>query len=327
MKTAKKVISVIMAVIMLITGSPILQASDMVNLDRAQIAELQKEILQDVKVDLNKSKDPVKNLIARHALVQKTPEQFAEELIINLKDIDVRAAFNEFLDLKKQAEEIAATDPRYAIIKDKNEREKVALFTTMETNLKGFVERNKEAIKSIGVLVALIASPFVIWLLSSIAAKLGLEVLAMHLKELAELLGASEVLAVGGITFAAIIALAFTLIVFLTSSYVPAISPSSSDEEAFEGFSKDPFGILAEFDEPDFYFVYNKGPKCAQLLDDVTYIEWYLESNKGNLDFESSIIPLHTQTIEWHEMTMEERADYLHNFAKLFKSQATSFRW
>lgn len=326
MKTAKRIICLVMAVIMLFTGTPALQASDL-GLDKAQMAELQQDILQGAKRDLNPVKDPVKELIARHALVKKTPEELAHELIERVKGIDVKASFNEFLELKRQAEEVAATDPKYAIIKSKSKREKVAFFTIMETNLKEFVKKNERTIQGILAFIGLIISPFVVALLAELLSALGLMGLAAVLSHLAAMLEAAVIIGSIGAAFAAIVALLLTLPLLFSSAYVPVISPNLSDEETFEIFVEDPFGMLAKFGDPDFYLMYGKGPKCAQVLDDATYIEEYIALHEGKLDFDSEMIPLHTRTIGYIELPSAKKGEYLHKFAELFKSQATSFRW
>ena len=111
---------------------------------------------------------------------------------------------------------------------------------------------------------------------------------------------------------------------FFGGAYTPAIAPAFDEEKTLQRFTEKPFDYLADFERKNKEFeyanIYNKGPKAAQVLNDVVDIEYYVSINPQNL--ENAKEKLYIGTIDWYEMEPEARAEYLHNFAERLRTEA-----
>ncbi len=303
MKIMKRVISLVMAVIMLITGTPALQASELA-LDRAQMAELQKEILQDVKADVNIVPEYTK-LMNHYQQAKKN----VEERLNKLNDIELteeqQKAVEEYVNqLKEKAEELAKTE-EYEIV-PKEERRIVAFNTLLFADFEEISEdiadfwdqgiSNKLVLIGGGTLVlSLLAIPIAIkfeigWLIgaSTVALKLGTGLI----------LGA-------------------LMIVLFTNSYIPVINFSLDAEETNKVFSEKPFEYLSKIENEAEYANLNK--KCPQLLKDAVDIEYDTSLNVTSQNIKEK---LYIGSLDWYKMSTEERADYLHNFAERLRAES-----
>ena len=317
MKTAKKVISLVMAVIMLFTGTPALQASDLA-FDRAQLAELQKEILPDVKPDLNQVKDPVQELIARRNEMKNHSESLIvkfEQLIKSIAESTKIDNIKNAVQLMERASKKIQIDPRFEKIPE-DEQMKVAISTVLVNRISVADKSSEDFAAAYASIALMLAGIGIFWVIFGegdpikILEKIGIEITDRGL--------------CAGALIAAI--LMMVIAVISSGSYLPVISSSSSDDEAFEAFSEKPFELLSKFGEPDFYIMYNRGPKSAEILTDTQDILYYT-ARKG-IDIENSIDIIKTKTVDWRvSMSAKDRAYCLHERAESLRAEATSFRW
>ena len=125
MKTIKRVISLVMAVIMLFTGTPALQASDLA-FDRAQLAELQQEISPlvtdsaefDGEDEINDDLSSLKKLQRRY-----------KEAIKKYKELDTREARRDVKTKKQKALEIANQMEEFDQFETDERKAEVAFYT------------------------------------------------------------------------------------------------------------------------------------------------------------------------------------------------------
>ena len=121
----------------------------------------------------------------------------------------------------------------------------------------------------------------------------------------------------GGIGGAIAMFLMFTFV----SPSKPVFSPSLFSEETISAFLVNPFSNLVLFDTRanDSEMFYGKSEDCARLLYDTVDIEYYISRN---LSIENMRARLYTQTIDWHDLTTEQKADYIHNLAERLRAEA-----
>lgn len=307
MKTMKKIISLTMAVIMLITGTPALQASEFA-LDRAQLAELQKEILPDLKQNLNQEKNPVNELMDRYQEAKKNAEEMAKELNkIQLTEKQQKEITDSINQLKEKAEELAKTE-EYAKFVPKKDRKAAALndlllkidFDDIWNRDFGF------GLGMVGV-GGLLISAIIIFLYEDFPF-----MIPMWLGDVAA----------GSFAGGAALVIGAIIITLFSNAYTPIISWDLSAEETAKVFSEKPFTYLAKFENGAEYA--NLNNKCPQLLKDAVDIEYYTSFKVTPQNMKDK---LYIGSLEWYKMTTEERAAYLHNFAERLRAESKSFRW
>lgn len=307
MKMARKIICLVMSVIMLFTGTPILQAGDLaLNLDKAQMAEFQQEILQDVNKNINKPKDPVKELIDRYNQALANYEARAKDV----NEQNTEAVEARIKEIEREAE-IEMTDEKYDNIKRK-EKKQVAFNSVLYRKLDNMSSTDRDVV--IGQLL-------IVTSVSAAVAFLGIAMIGAETIFSNPMLGfriaqIGKVLSIAG-GVVALIALAVAASIY---TYTPKISPSATSEETLKIFSEKPFAYLAEFHtngEGDFGLIYKK---CPQILTDTIDIEYYTSLK---FKFEDEKDKIFTKTIDWRKsITPEKRADYLHQFAERLRSEA-----
>lgn len=311
MKTIKRVISLVMAVIMLITGTPVLQASDLA-FDRAQMKELQKEISQDVKVGIYVDELPVK-LMNRYKQAKKNSELMLKKLNkIQLTEEQQKAAEEFINQLKEKAEELAKTE-EYEIV-PKPERQAAAfnsilfdsiLFDGDEYHGLGYCGANMIVIGALTGGLGLIISE-----------------IALNIDILPLWLGDVGIYAVQGGTVLVFIGLGLLIISLFSGAYRTVMDFGLDAKETAEVFSKKPFVFLSKFEnEVEYRNLYNK---CPELLQDAVDIEYYTSLNVTPQNMKEK---LYIGSLEWYKASTEERAAYLHEFAERLRDEAKSFRW
>ncbi len=303
MKTMKKIISLTMAVIMLITGSPVLQASDLA-LDRAQMAGLQQEILQDVKINVP---NPVRALKALHDKATENNKARLAEFNEKIQGEALEAVKEHLNGLKEQAKALAKSE-EYLIV-PKPERLLVAFNTLLSVNLDSDCERKIREI-SADITLGLSVSDFVIGVALKVVAKTpGITA------EAAEYLSG---IASGFFRLSLIFFLIRLIEELFIESYTPTIAPSLNAEETSRIFSEKPFTFLATFENEAEYA--NLYKKCPELLNDAVTIEYY--TSLASVTAEDIKDMSYIGTLGWYKMTTEERSAYLHNFAERLRAEA-----
>ena len=290
MKQIKKLISLIMAVIILFAATPALQAGDFA-LDRAQMAELQEEILQNVKTDINPIKDPAQALMDRYEQAK-----IKTEAEIRRRN---QQAWEEFkkMDIKNQV-----------------------VLSSMLFLMIGYEIKYKE-IPSI-----VWGKPVCALGLSATGSSSVMDITAAMIEGLLASggklpSGILGLFAINNIAWTvrnlSVIGLLATATMELTISYTPIISPSLDKDETSEIFSKKPFAYLAQFENVFEYS--NLYHKCPELLQDSVDIEYYVSCNPT---FENMSDKMYVETPEWGKLSLQERKGYLHNLAERLRLES-----
>ncbi len=309
MKILNKTISLTMAVIMMITATPVLQAADFAaSLDKQQFNELKRQISSSVTAEIAKVKPiiyegipDVKTIKERYATSRKNYEQNLQEFSKqNIEpDVEEYERYVEFL--KEEAKQRIKTDSRYDGFKTQKEKEQVAFYTVLLEEIKKSDEER---------------SLYYSYIVGDICGGL---IIGMILAYMANEMGAGMT----GILISGAIAGAISMfLMFLFASpSKPVFNPSLFSEELIAAFLVNPFSNLALFNKraSDSEMFYNKSADCAQLLYDAVDIEYYISLNPS---IENMKARLYTQTIDWHDLTTEARADYIHNLAERLRAEA-----
>ncbi len=216
--------------------------------------------------------------------------------------------------VNQEVEKEANTKRYKKVIKNKDERKRVAANTTLYTSLfyhDGHLFGRGLEFFLEGVIIT--ASFIILYQLAHFVDKKGLSLL-------------TELLCLGDLVvgFMWLAWMGGLLIRFLGGAYTPSISPAFDEKKVFGRFTEKPFEYLADFDKKNKEFeyanVYGKSQRCAQALNDAVDIEYYVSANPNN--FENAKDKLYVGTIDWYEMEPEARAEYLHNFAERLRAEA-----
>ena len=306
MKTTKRIICLAMAVIMLITGTPALQAGEAFNLDKTQMKELRQDILQDLNKDILKVKDPVKELMARYQQAKKNAEARLQEINkVQLTEDQQKAAEEHVNQLKEKAEELAKTE-EYVLYVPKPERQAAAFNGILLTDiLLTSDDLENYAFKAFytGVVMEI----------------LGL--ILIYIEDVRRTPKWFKILTRTNRT-AGFLIIAEALFVMFVSAYTPMIAPSLGAEETCELFSEKPFYFLAKFDEQkeaaynEFANMYGK---CPQALQDAVLIEEVVSANPNSQNMKEK---LYIGSLGWYKDSVKDRTDYLHNFAERLRVES-----
>ena len=324
MKTLNKITSLTMAVIMLITATPVLQASDFaVDLNNAELKKLRKEISVSVSETLSnykgpKSKKPLyegipsaAELRERHNLAL---ENYKMNLKINAKDADIRDMKKYVEELKEAAKKMVQENPDlYDAFGSEKEKERVAFYTVLYDEMNKAYEVKEHFDKVSSLILTISFSSFVV---GAVLGVLGIK--------------GSKALYIIGIPIAIISLLTMIAAVLIPipvpKSYFNNINISDNSEMIInkmkEQFLEDPFMAVNVFNKggvDDFALFYIRDESCAQLLYDVVDIEYFVSKNQS---LENMHDHLYTQTVEWHYLDLGYKANYLHNLANRLRAEA-----
>ncbi len=316
MKTVKKVISLTMAVVIMITTSPILQAADLANLDRAQLDELRAEVLSVVENPENfqtlKTIPSVKTLKKRYDKALEIYEANLQNLSGKTNKQD-NAYYESYInELKKKAEQRVYRNENgeFDGFNSRKEKEQAAFYTVlleeMEkhnlVNDRDFWQVLRDA-PGLGIVTLIVSAG-------------GILLIKKGTSALIRRIGWTLVASAAG---AAALHLLSSL---FTQPSKPYFSLGISANEALLAFLDKPFYHLANFKTSgvdDFGLFYNKSKKCAEVLYDVVDIEYYTAENPSGRNMMDRI---YTQTVTWNHLSMESKVEYLHNLAERLREEA-----
>ncbi len=313
MKEIKKLISLVMATIMLITSAPVLQASDLANLDMAEINELKQEILpsimdsDDFKEDgrISEGIPSLRQLKKRYKEALKNYEKRFKEF----SESDTKQSIEESIEYirYKQSEAIisAQTDMTYGGFESEEEQQTVDFYNRLYKDLE------KRALSEETRQVEL----------ECYCAAIGVGTISV-----AGICGAAfglPGLAIGGIA-----GLFVSSIVTLTSVI------GSKHIFGTPGKKLSPIGIKSQFVEKPFEslaLLNTRGDNdfkelykiCPDVLYDVIDIEWYVSRNLTIDNMKHRVYP---QTTEWKNLTTPERIFYLHDVAERLRAEAQEIK-
>ena len=315
MKIIKRAISLVMAVIMLFTGTPTLQASDLA-FDRAQLAELQKEISLNVNTDINLTKNSIKELMDKYKQAKINNEERIKKL--NEKsEADVETAKEYLEKLKEDVNEVVKTEA-YAKI-PREERKIVALSTSMYNKIR---EEEKKIFQTDDPIELTMYEFMTVAMMEILVGGTlwGLGALLGSLAEDASLLTASRIgKIVAAIGFGQmVVLLIFGLIEYaFVKPYKPILSPSMNANDTTKVFSEKPFVFLNQFENE--YEYANLYQKCPELLKDTVDIEYYVSRDPNSQNLKDKLF---TQTLYWYNKKPQERVTELHKFAERLRAEA-----
>ena len=130
MKTLKKILSLVMSAILLITTNSALQATQIDGVQMEEIKELRSAIIKEVKKEKLYSNIPEpKDMISRHDLAVKNYEDNLKALDKSLEGRDAKDIKKHLNQLKKVAEYTAKHDERYLVVPEPDRQ--MAAFNTL----------------------------------------------------------------------------------------------------------------------------------------------------------------------------------------------------
>ena len=359
MKALKKMISLTMSAILLITTNSALQAAKVDTAQMQEIKELRSDIIKEVKREkLYPNLPRPEEMIFRHGQAVKNEEAQVGKILAEFK-----AKYPVTKEKEEEAKGFAkelksalqnTTLSAYGVFSKYQNKYidektlKIIKQVSQKINKEADTARYKKVIKNKGERIkvaantALYADSF--WDLvedidfffedicqndqTCVGILIGLRSIVVFVIGTGVVLFSEtikneilhNVLAYSG---GAIILMGF-LLMFFSSAYSPSIAPIFDEEKTLQMFTEKPFEYLADFEKKNKEFeyvnIYNKGPKAAQALNDVVDIEYYVSANPDNL--ENIKDKLYIGTIDWYEMEPEARAEYLHNFAERLRTEA-----
>lgn len=311
MKTLNKIISLTMVVIILITASPVLQAADFfAALNKAELKELREEISSSLPEHELKILPRLSDIKQRY---KKAIVNYKNNLKVISEDSSKKDIpdYEEYLQfLREEARKRIRKDARYDGFQSEEEKEQVAFYTILVeelTNAQQYKDdRHKERFNCIVDSMAV-----------TIFVGLGLGMLVIYATDVYLDLDAGSVLLGMGTMFGV---MAIGALIAVPAK--PYFNFNLTPRELLSNFVANPFTAIAKFNTgatDDFRIVYSKSQSCAQALYDVVDIEYYTSLNPNLENIRARLYPY---TIDWYEMTTEDRVDYLHNVAERLRAEA-----
>lgn len=315
MKVLKKVISLTMAVIMLVTASPILQAAEFsTSLDRAEIKELMSNLNSSLYETMGKDWEPLYQGIPNVETLKKRYNLAIKNYKENLKEVSNRYDDREtkkYIEyLKQQAEQRVKDDPRYEGFRSDEEKIQAAFYTVLFEELeKGTSIENEYSANLTGSTLLLVGGIMV----GVVCLAIGLSVVE-----------SSWLFTLGGV--GAILGAILLFVERPDYSYFSDINVADKNYRTIVAmqskFLENPFMALAQFGKgrvDDFVVFYNEYKDCAQVLYDAVDIEYYTSMNQTVENMKARI---YTQTVDWRNLTVGEQTTYLHNLAERLRAEA-----
>lgn len=328
MKTIKKAISLLMAVIMLFTGTSVLSAADLV-LDTTQITKLQEEI--SLAIDKSNSFQTPKDIYAEIP-DWKELEALYNEANKNYKELKEKIKSEEteifHKEIKEKIRELAKNDTNFEDFKDQEGFEKIVFYSYLFEDIAN-AEKKGVSSKILGVAIPLVTLDM-FYLEKQLIGSLHSKILQLWLED-GESIASGEALYSFGLSNAIKCTTLLFLLLLPSNGFNPSLptseiqsfdTPIVTNEKVF-AFLEDPFSALAVFHERnknDFEKFFNIDITAAQILFDAVYIEWYISHNPTLSNMKYRIYP---HTLEWKTMfSAEERKDKLHEIAELLRAQS-----
>lgn len=314
MKTLNKIISLTMVVIILITASPVLQAADFfAALNKAELKELREEISSSLPEHELKILPRLSDIKQRY---KKAIVNYKNNLKVISEDSSKKNIqdYEEYLQfLREEARKRIRKDARYDGFQSEEEKEQVAFYTILVEELTNAQQYKDDRYKErfYCVVDSMAVTVFV---------GLGLGMLVTYLTEVFLDLADEVSVPLGMGTMFGVMAIGALIAV----PAKPYFNFNLTPRELLSNFVANPFTAIAKFNTgatDDFRIVYNKSQSCAQALYDVVDIEYYTSFNPN---LENIRARLYTYTIDWYEMTTEDRVDYLHNVAERLRAEANT---
>ena len=319
MKTLNKIVSLVMVVIMLITAIPVLQAADFTaEIDKAELNSLRKEIQYSFQNQFNFKKDgAIYEGIPSVKTLQKRYEEALDNYYKNFQEFsnsDTKPGVQEaqqYIEYKKrEAKILAKEDKRFQGFASEEEKEEIAFYTLLFRDMKEADEAKELRKKWKEFYLDNVAMGFVngIWA----------GFVAWAIKEGVKNIPPKRMIPwmLGGAGVGTILAL-----VLSTDKRFPVFSSELAPEAVKYQFLDNPFRKLSLFNTggvDDFAVFYFKGKDFAQILYDAVDIEWYISQNPnmGNMIYRG-----YPRTLEWQNLTTEQKAAYLHEYAERLRAE------
>ena len=311
MKTTKKIISSLMAVIMFISGSPVLQATE--------FAGLQSEILTIVKDGVNyQETDEIPSVRTLKKRYEKAMEIYEADFQtfsnIDENEIEIYKGYIDKLKIEAQ-QRVKTEENKYAGFKSKKEKEEVAFYTVLLEDMRKHNDVYNRDFWQV------IRDNSYVTGIAGIMSIGGLILVRKGSKTLLKRIGFAAV--TGSFIM---VALEWMSHLFAQPSK-PYFIPILSANETLEVFMEKPFYHLANFDKSgvdDFALFYNKSQKCSEVLYDAVDIEYHTAMNPTEKNMMDRI---YTQTVDWNNLSTELKVQHLHNLATRLRLEAKKIEY
>ena len=322
MKLMKKLISLVMATIM-ITSAPVLQASDLANLNMAEIDELKQEIFTSIMDSDDFNEDgKIDEEIPSVKELQRRYKEALDNYEIRFKEFSKYATKQSIEDAKQylkykkhEAEILAKTDSTYNGFGSEEEKQSVAFFDLLYQDLERAEAREELREEWREYYIAEIVEKtfggaFLGFLVGGIADLTGK--VAFSMRNVLKFIGIGSIIGlVAGLVLTPV-------------NRIPVFSSEVSTEVIKYKFLESPFSYLAILNDRgannDFAILYRA---CPQVLYDVVDIDWYISRNPTAKNMAYRI---YTRTKKWQGLSTEDRASYLHDYAERLRAEAQEIK-
>ena len=309
-----KIISMVMAAIMLFTTSPILQAAEFTtSLDKAELEALKKEISLNWDVSSKDSNQEYKEIEKRYAEAVKN---YKQNLLEFSKDRTEREAkeYKQYIDLLKEEakKRIENEGADYEGFRSKKEKEEVAFYTVLVEEIDKSQEYEDGIIKqNMGRQIA--------YTLTGLLVGAGAGFLVFTLfEEFASEAWAGFAAGVAGLGM-------YVVYIILAQPSKPYFPPTLLPEVRYSKFLEKPFEHLSKFNKGGVndFELFLVGPDTSkemmtEILRDAVDIEYYISQD---MNVDNMRARMYTKTLNWHNMTTEKRAEYIHGLAEHLRAK------
>ena len=297
MKLMKKLISLTMAVIMLFTATPVLQASDLADLDMTELNELRQEILPSINTSDNFKTDIE---VGEEMPTLKELQDRYKEAIKRYNKLDTRKARKAVKKKKQEALEIAKQMKEFDQFETDEEKAEVAFYTFLfDSTLKAEKEMVSNRYDTFSLFLGFGA--------------VGFEIGAFVFGDIVFGLAPTDCFIAGA---------GFTIIgVLLALIFVPTLLGNGSvvyrDWNLMKyDFLDEPFYSAGDLYNQDGFARLYLDEKAKPVLRDIVNIEYYVSRNPSA---ENMMIRIFPHTVYWTQMNSDQQEEYLHKAAKFLK--------
>ena len=290
MKALKKIISLTMAAVMVITAMPVVQAAELAN-------NVNTEELSGLMEDVTSTVAEAQNEGVIKPVYENIPDLETLRARYNIKIEKQKGVRKYVKTIKKKAENLIATDSRFEGL-HKHTQNRLAFFTVLRDDLIEAVESENAGKATTNTMKSLNHN-----LYHNI-------VRAVYISMVLD-------------------AFAYSFILLLFYFDFPDISyfnltlndPNPVNTISWQ-FASDPYYALhhfGEYDVDDFGTMYYAGEKTAQLLWDAIDIRYYTYQNPTEENLKEF---LNIQSIDWYDLSTDEQIENLHNWAVHLRAEA-----
>ena len=306
MKLTKKLISLTMAVIMMITATPILQAEDLANLDIEELNELKSDIMLSImdSYDFKEGGKIDEEIPSREELQNRY-----KEAIKRYNKLNTRKARKAVKEKKQEALEIAKQMKEFDQFETDEEKAEVAFYTFLfDSTLKAEQEMVQAKSNYYGML--------------SMFSMFGFSIGYIVLGRLVFNLPAATDWLVVGVGCGVIASLLALVFISKPAGAGSVVYHRNWDLIKYDFLNKPFYSVGDQYNKDKFASLY-LDEKARPVLRDIVNIEYYVSHNPSTENMMYRIFP---HTLYWTKMNPDQQEEYLHKAAEILEKKTTEYK-